>query len=106
MPAFMYADTLLYEYTIDDPESFATSWSVAVPMTKTEGPMFEYACHEGTTVCSISSRQRGLERPRGQETSEDRKARTLTVPVHATFATGTALRNFPPLVAMMKANHS
>ena len=41
------ADTLLYEYTIDDPESFETPWSVAVPMTKTEGPMFEYACHEG-----------------------------------------------------------
>ena len=41
------ADTLLYEYTIDDPESFETNWSAAIPMTKTEGPMFEYACHEG-----------------------------------------------------------
>ena len=25
---------------------------------------------------------------------------------HATFATGTALRSFPPLVAMVKATHS
>jgi len=41
------ADTLLYEYTLDDPESFESTWSAAVPMTKTEGPMFEYACHEG-----------------------------------------------------------
>jgi len=40
-------DTLLYEYTIDDPESFEGTWSAAVPMLKTEGPMFEYACHEG-----------------------------------------------------------
>jgi hypothetical protein len=41
------ADTLLYEYTIDDPGSFARSWSAAIPMTWTEEPMFEYACHEG-----------------------------------------------------------
>ena len=41
------ADTLLYEYTIDDPESFARAWSAAIPMARTEEPMFEYACHEG-----------------------------------------------------------
>jgi hypothetical protein len=41
------ADRLVYEYTIDDPESFAGTWSAAVPMTRTEEPMFEYACHEG-----------------------------------------------------------
>ena len=40
-------DTLLYEYTVDDPDSFAKPWSAAVPMAKSEGPMFEYACHEG-----------------------------------------------------------
>ena len=41
------ADTLLYEYTIDDPESFTRSWKAMFPMRKTEGPIFEYACHEG-----------------------------------------------------------
>ena len=40
-------DTLLYEYTVDDPDSFTKPWSAAVPMAKSEGPMFEYACHEG-----------------------------------------------------------
>ncbi len=40
-------DTLLYEYTVDDPDSFTKPWSAAIPMTKSEGPMFEYACHEG-----------------------------------------------------------
>ncbi len=40
-------DKLLYEYTIDDPESFERTWSAAIPMVKTDGPMFEYACHEG-----------------------------------------------------------
>ncbi len=41
------ADMLLYEYTIDDPKSFERPWTAAVPMKKTEQPMFEYACHEG-----------------------------------------------------------
>ncbi len=40
-------DTLDYQFTIDDPESFTRSWTAAVPMTKTDGPIFEYACHEG-----------------------------------------------------------
>ncbi len=41
------ADTLLYEYTIDDPESFERPWMATVPMAKSQGPLFEYACHEG-----------------------------------------------------------
>lgn len=41
------ADRLLYEYTIDDPKSFVRAWSAAIPMNKTDDPMFEYACHEG-----------------------------------------------------------
>lgn len=41
------ADRLVYEYTVDDPKSFTQPWSVMIPMKKTEGPLFEYACHEG-----------------------------------------------------------
>ena len=41
------ADRLVYEYTIDDTQTFAKPWSVMVPMKKTEAPLFEYACHEG-----------------------------------------------------------
>jgi hypothetical protein len=40
-------ETINYEFTIDDPASFTRSWTAAVPMSKTEGPIFEYACHEG-----------------------------------------------------------
>ena len=39
--------TLLYEFTVDDPMTWTRPWSAAVPMTKTEGPIYEYACHEG-----------------------------------------------------------
>ena len=41
------ADTLLYEYTIDDPESFVSPWTAVFPMKRTQAPIFEYACHEG-----------------------------------------------------------
>jgi hypothetical protein len=41
------ADTLLYEFTVSDPATWTKPWSVALPMTKTEGPLYEYACHEG-----------------------------------------------------------
>ena len=40
-------NTLLYEYTVDDPVIFTRDFTVAVPMRRTEEPMFEYACHEG-----------------------------------------------------------
>ena len=40
-------DTLLYQFTVDDPQSFTRPWSAEIPMKKVEGPMFEYACHEG-----------------------------------------------------------
>ena len=40
-------DTLLYEYTVDDPAIFTRPFTVAVPMRRNAQPMFEYACHEG-----------------------------------------------------------
>ena len=40
-------DTLLYEFTVDDPTAFTRPWTAQIPMTKTKGPIFEYACHEG-----------------------------------------------------------
>jgi hypothetical protein len=40
-------DTLLYEFTVDDPTAFTKSWTAQIAVTKTKGPIFEYACHEG-----------------------------------------------------------
>ena len=39
--------TLEYEVTVDDAESFAGPWTVSFPITRTTGPIFENACHEG-----------------------------------------------------------
>ena len=39
--------TLEYEYTVRDPDTWTEPWTVNLPMTLNELPMFEYACHEG-----------------------------------------------------------
>jgi hypothetical protein len=39
-------ETLLYEFTVDDPTTWTRSWTAQVPMRKTEEQIFEYACHE------------------------------------------------------------
>ena len=41
------ADTIDYQFTVDDATVFTRPWTAAIPMTKIEGPLFEYACHEG-----------------------------------------------------------
>ena len=40
-------DALLYEFTPRDPEIWTKPWTAAVPMKRSDAPMFEYACHEG-----------------------------------------------------------
>jgi hypothetical protein len=41
------ADTLLYQFTVDDPSSFTRPWSGEIPSWKSEDKIYEYACHEG-----------------------------------------------------------
>src|SRR5229473_424676 len=40
-------DTILYRFTVDDPTAFTRPWTGEAPLTKTLGPIYEYACHEG-----------------------------------------------------------
>jgi hypothetical protein len=40
-------DTIDYRYTVDDPTIFTRPWTVSLPMRRSPGPIFEYACHEG-----------------------------------------------------------
>jgi len=62
----MDADTLLYQYTVDDPSSFEKPWTVEIPLSRSEAPMFEYACHEGNYAMTG-----GLAGARAQEKSPD-----------------------------------
>jgi hypothetical protein len=40
-------DSIRYQFTIDDPATWARPWSAEMPMKTTTGPLFEHACHEG-----------------------------------------------------------
>ena len=41
------ADTVEYEFTIDDPSTFSDKITAMVPMTRVDGLLYEYSCHEG-----------------------------------------------------------
>jgi len=40
-------NTLEYDFTMQDPQTWDVSWSAKLPMRRIEDPLFEYACHEG-----------------------------------------------------------
>ena len=40
-------DVIEYAFTVDDPTVWTEPWSGMVPWRPAEGPLFEYACHEG-----------------------------------------------------------
>jgi hypothetical protein len=41
------AETIEYRFTVEDPGTWTRPWSGELLMKKFEGPIFEYACHEG-----------------------------------------------------------
>ncbi len=41
------ASTILYRFTIEDPETFAEPWGGELPFRQTGELVYEYACHEG-----------------------------------------------------------
>jgi hypothetical protein len=40
-------DTIEHRFTVSDPTTFTRPFTIEVPMARAEGPIFEYACHEG-----------------------------------------------------------
>jgi hypothetical protein len=64
-------DTIDYQFTMDDPESFERPWTAMIPLTTnqaergvTVGEMFEYACHEGNY--SLPNMLRGVRAAEGE----------------------------------------
>ena len=41
------ADTINYEFTVDDPTSFTRPWTAMIPVRTLQGQIYEFACHEG-----------------------------------------------------------
>ena len=61
-------ETIIYQFTVEDPATWATPWTAEIPMAKTEGPIYEWACHEGNTMISNILR--------GARVAEEEAART------------------------------
>ena len=40
-------DTVMYEFTIEDPNHYTRPWTAVIPFRRTDGVLYEYACHEG-----------------------------------------------------------
>src|SRR2546429_1609482 len=57
------ADTLQYEFTVDDPTIWTTPWTAVIPMQKSSELIYEYACHEGNfALKNILAGARALEK--------------------------------------------
>ena len=41
------ADTIDYRFTVTDPTTWTRPWTARVPLNRNDGPLYEYACHEG-----------------------------------------------------------
>ena len=41
------ANTIDYQITASDPAAWARPWTAAIPLSRTDDVMYEYACHEG-----------------------------------------------------------
>jgi hypothetical protein len=40
-------DNMLYEFTVEDPATWARPWTAQIALARIDGPIFEFACHEG-----------------------------------------------------------
>ena len=62
--------TMEYEYTVDDPSTFSDKIQVMTVMSKVDGQIYEYACHEGNygmvniLRCERMAEERGTEEGR------------------------------------------
>ncbi len=61
------AQTLEYEFTVDDPSTFTDKFTAMIPMAKVDGLLYEYACHEGNYGMTNLLRGARMEEQRAAE---------------------------------------
>ena len=42
----VHADTVLYRFTVADPETWTEPWTAEMPLRVSPAPLYEHACHE------------------------------------------------------------
>ncbi len=61
------AETILYEFTVDDPTMYTQLWGGEIPFTQFNDLLYEYSCHEGNyALGNILSGARYQERQAGR----------------------------------------
>ena len=67
------ANTIQYEFTVEDPMTWTKPWTAAIPLTRERrlDRIFEYACHEGNYAMPNS-----LSGARAEEKAEQEAKKT------------------------------
>jgi hypothetical protein len=64
------AEAIEHTFTVEDPSTFTMPFTISVPMSRIDGPIFEYACHEGNYgMTGILRGARAQEREGGRTTT-------------------------------------
>ena len=67
-------ETILYEFTVDDPRRFTEPWGGEIPINKLHAQLYEYACHEGNySLAGVLSGARYQERMEAQGSGDSRR---------------------------------
>jgi hypothetical protein len=66
------ADKLAYEYTVEDPLVFTSPWTAKQTLTRSDGLIYEYGCHEGNhSLTAILRGSRLEDQPRSGVSAND-----------------------------------
>ena len=61
------AATIAYRFTVEDPATWTAPWTAEAVFTRRDGPLFEYACHEGDySMRNILAGARAVEKAAGR----------------------------------------
>jgi hypothetical protein len=61
-------DTIDYKFTVEDPATWDRAWTAEAPLAKTDGPIFEFACHETNYgIANILAGARAEEKQKGEQ---------------------------------------
>ncbi len=64
-------ETILYEFTVDDPKRFTEPWGGQIPINQLHARLYEYACHEGNySLTGVLSGARYQERIEAQGSTD------------------------------------
>jgi len=64
-------DVITYQFTVEDDATWARPWTAEMPMQKTEGPIFEFACHESNYgIANILAGARADEKKAAEEAAK------------------------------------